>query len=370
MAFLFLFAGFFSFASGLRAEEARKQSISEQALERRQKVELLGFFLKDPKNAEVPKTPQAVELFNQAVKYFQSNDYELARQTLEESIQLDGQNSFAYELLGDINNYEQKLKEAKANYEIAYNLDPRANLKEKIEKIGTEAHVDKKLSTYGEEHFVIKYQKQGDQDKGFELRELLRTTYRDISRDFGYYFKRKVVVLLYEEEDFKKITQLPHWASGVYDGKVRMPINREGFTDQDLKALTAHEVTHAFIAGMSAGRAPAWINEGLAVYEEDKVKPRDLILFRSAIKTRTLMSLDQLISQDATASIEDPLLVSLFYEEAFQITKYLMDRYGVYPVKQILEQFGKGKNSDEAIRAVLKISPSRLEQEWKATFTK
>ena len=354
-------------AAPLQAEE--KKTAVEEAIERRQKVQLMSFFLKDPKDAVLPQTPLAIELYNEAVGYFQKQEYDLARQVLKDSLAQDNKNFFAYELLGDIDYLQQNLADAKANYEIAYNLQPTPELKKKLEKIQTEAPVEKKLATYAEEHFLIKYYNEKEKIVGFELRELLRTTYRNISQDFGYYFRHQVVVLLYDEEDFKKLTNLPHWVGGVYDGKVRMPMKRVGFGEDDLKAVTAHEMTHAFVAAMSEGKAPAWINEGLAQYEENKVREIDLLVFRSAVKTNTLLSLDQLLSHRVAVSEEDPLLVSLFYQESFHLARYLAGRYHLFALKQILAAFGKGKNSEEALEEVLHISTDRLEKEWRATFS-
>ncbi len=361
----------FCLALSFSAQAAEsKKSAAAESVERRQKVELLGFFLKDPKDAKLPETPMGVQLYNQAVVYYQKSELVLARQTLLESLQYDDLNPLAYELLGDIDFNAQKLKEAKSNYEIAYNLQPTESLREKLEKTAGEEKVDKKLSTYTEEHFIIKYHNQNKSYEGFELRELLRRTYSAISKDFGYYFKHQIVVLMYDEKDFAEITKLPHWVAGVYDGKVRMPINRAGYSEKDFQALARHEVTHAFVAGMSSQRAPSWINEGLAQFEENKIRPIDLLVFDAAVKTNSLLSLIQLTNEQGISSIKDQLTVALFYQQSYRFTSYLVQRYGMFNLKKMLAEFAAGKNSEEAVRAVFQVSMERLEKEWKATLTK
>lgn len=355
-------------SAGYPAENEKSKAAA--SVERRQKVELMGFFMKDPKDAKLPGTPMAVQLYNQAVVYFKNNDFALARQTLRESLKYDDLNSLAYELLGDLDFNEQKLKEAKSNYEIAYNLQPTSEIRQKLEKTLGEEKVDKKLATYTAEHFIIKYHNQEKGYEGFELRELLRNAYSGISKDFGHYFKHQIVVLLYDQKDFAEITKLPHWVAGVYDGKVRMPINRAGYSESDFKALAVHEVTHAFVAGMSGQRAPSWINEGLAQVQENKIRPIDLLVFNAAVKTGSLLPLLQLTNEAGVSTIKDQIDVALFYQQSFRLTDYLIKRYGMFTVKKMLAEFSKGKNSEEAIRAALQISPDRLEKEWKATLTK
>lgn len=349
------------------AAEEEKDSAAA-AIERRQEVEIKSYFLQDPQKAKLPTSILAVQFYNQAIQYFEKSEYDLAKQALQEAVMQDPSNSLAYELLGDVHNVQQDLAEAKLNYEFAYNLQPNAALKSKLEKLRSETQVEKKLSTYKEEHFLIKYHNQDKSMEGFELRELLRETYRNISRDFAYYFKNQLVVILYDEEDFRAISNAPHWAGGVYDGKVRMPVSRKGFAETDLKAVTAHEVTHAFVAQMSVQRAPAWLNEGLAQYQENKSRPLDMLVFDAAIKTKTLLPLDQIMNERSLESRTDPLWINLFYRQSFHLTNYLVKRYGFYYVKLMLGEFAKGKSSNEVVENVLKISVPKLEKEWRATF--
>jgi tetratricopeptide (TPR) repeat protein len=346
-----------------------KKSAAQESLERRQRSEIMGYFMKDPGQAKLPGTAMAVGLYNQAVGHFQKSEYDLARKALDDSLQYDAMNPLAYELIGDIDNLEQKLKDARLNYETAYRIGPSDRIKEKLEKLGKEEAVEGQLARYDEEHFVIQYQKTGQPYEGFELRELLRETYRNVSSDLGYYFQQKITVLLYDDEDFTALTGMPPWVAGLYDGKVRIPINREGFDNRDIRTIAAHELTHVF-AGMLSGRlAPPWINEGLAVYEENKVKPRDLVIFRAAVKTGTLFPLIELVDQKKTAAVTDPLLEGLFYEQSFQLTDYLIGRYGMFKIKQLLTEYGKGLDSQEVLENGLGISIDRLEREWRESLS-
>lgn len=342
----------------------------ESNLEKRQKIEIMSFFAKPPGQAKLPSAPISVSLNNQAVEYFQKQEYELARQTVLEALKQDSTNAYAYELLGEIYYMQQKLKDAKENYQISYALQPRPEVLEKIEKLIKETQVETKFSTYTEEHFIIKYHDNDKVVEGFELRELLRETYRQISQDFAHYLTYQIVVMLYEDEEFKAITGRPHWSSGLYDGKVRMPVKKGKSIDAELRALTRHEVTHAFVAAISKQSAPAWINEGIAVYEENKERKVDLLIFRSAIKTHTLIPVDQLMSQSHLEAMTDTSEVALFYQESFHLVDYLAARYGMFQVKQMLQKFTNDKTSDEVIREVLQISTEKLESEWKSTFIK
>lgn len=347
---------------------AGSENQENNSLARRQKVEILGFFLKDPGKARVPTTPIAVQMFNDAVEFYEKKEYDLASEALKDSLEYDPRNQLAYELLGDISYLQQRLAEAKEYYKKAYELGANSRLRDKLSKLREEASVERGMSTYRERHFIVKYKRDNKMYDGFDLRELLRETYRDISKDMGHYLNHQVVVLLYDREEFQQLTSLPHWAAGVYDGKIRMPAYQKNFKDRDLRALTAHEVTHVFVASLSNGRAPAWINEGLAEYQEDKVRRDDRLVLRSALKTGSLLPMDVLLTNGGATSLGDPLQVSLFYDQSFSLVSYLVERYGMFRVKKMLESFGKGKDSHDAIRSVLKISPEMLEKDWLASL--
>jgi len=71
------------------------------------------------------------------------------------------------------------------------------------------------------------------------------------------------------------------------------------------------------------------------------------------------------LDQKQTDTLKDPLLVNLFYEQSFQLVDYLIGRYGMFKIKQVLEEYGKGKGSEEVIRDIYQTSIERIEREWK-----
>ena len=354
---------------GFSGEAAEEGEAARGDVEARGRTQILSYFLGNPKDASGLKTPISIDRYNQGVEFYQKKEYELARQALEEAISHDSRNHLALELLGDIDYYEQKLGEAKSHYEAAFRLKPRRDLKKKIEKVEKEKSVEAGLATYREEHFLIKYAGEDRGLEGFELRELLRTTYREVGQDLGYFFKHKVVVLLYDEEEFRELSGAPHWSSGVYDGKIRLPAYRKGLTLTEIQKVMRHELTHAFVVEMSRGLCPAWLNEGLAEYEEAKVEAPDLRIMRAAIKTNTLYPLSTLFAKTGLVEVMDPLEVQLFYVEAYAVVKYIAERYSMFHVKKMLELFRQGKDSFEVVQEVLKISPLELENRWKESLT-
>ena len=59
---------------------------------------------------------------------------------------------------------------------------------------------------------------------------------------------------------------MPEWVAGVYDGRVRIPLD-DLYGDTHLSDTVRHELVHAFVDRLST-RCPAWLNEGLAQWVE------------------------------------------------------------------------------------------------------
>jgi tetratricopeptide (TPR) repeat protein len=338
----------------------------KESVERRQKIEIERFYAGN--DGRAPVAPMAIGFYNDAVKFFEKNEFDMAREALHESLALEPRNALALELLGEIENLQQNFEKAENYYKQSYLVSPSTRLRQKIEKIQKEQSVEKNLDTYDEEHFIIKYRKGEQGYEGYWLKNLLRDAYRQVSQDFGTYFNHKTAVLFYGGKEFHDVTGQAGWVGGLYDGKIRLPAYQQGFKELDLRAAATHEMTHAFVAALSGMRAPAWIHEGLAEYEQNKIQPVSMIVLNAAVRTRALMPLDRLFSEKLQMDKMDPLEVALFYQEAFSLVRYMIERFQMYRMKEILVKFKEGKPAEQAIEETLGISITQLEKEWLATL--
>jgi hypothetical protein len=58
------------------------------------------------------------------------------------------------------------------------------------------------------------------------------------------------------------------------------------------------------------------------------------------------------------------------YSLSLAILEFMIDRYGMYNVKRVLEELGKNKSIDEAMRDGLSISYEVFQKEWQSEFEK
>ncbi|MBN1587671.1 MAG: tetratricopeptide repeat protein [Candidatus Omnitrophica bacterium] len=243
----------------------------------------------------------------------------------------------SYVLLGSIAYDRQDLADAENLWQKALELDPDLSEVEKaLDKLQRERPVEDNFRRVGVFPFELRVDEALDPFDELRMRTLLNQVYREVGQDFGYWPKHTVVVLVYHPDNFRRGVDMPHWAAGAYDGKVRV-VDRD-YEDLPLPNLVRHEYTHAVIHELAQGRCPRWFNEGLAECEGGYRPLVELEYLRLAIEQNSLYAFDAL---DAAFDSPNPDEVRLAYYQSTMLVRYLIDRYGFWSIRQILEDLGQ-----------------------------
>jgi len=133
-----------------------------------------------------------------------------------------------------------------------------------LEKVRRERQAEHTMSRDLAGRFTIAYAAGVSDALAGTVRDVLQEAYGELGRELGYYPETDIPVLLYAREDFQAVTRSPAWAGAVYDGKIRVPLGGVERMTPQLRALLFHEYTHVLVRFLGKGRAPIWLNEGLA----------------------------------------------------------------------------------------------------------
>lgn len=224
-----------------------------------------------------------------------------------------------------------------------------------LDKIERERQAESGFRRMTTPHFVIKYLGSREAEARQVLPRLLEAAYERVGTQLGYRPLDRVTVVLYEDAQFRHVAGVHTWVSGLFDGKIRLPLGPALPPAPALERLLVHEYTHAAVHDLSRGRAPRWLQEGLAQVLEG-ASPDAGLRVRDDFD---LAGLDALIA-DA-----DPARARLGYDLALWIVQDLVTRGGTPPMRALLTRLGMGEPVAAVIPGVYGLRLAELESYWR-----
>ncbi len=203
--------------------------------------------------------------------------------------------------------------------------------------------------------FVVKYRDTLDAEARRAIVAHLEAAAARVDRALAYAPHQRTTVVLYEDHEFRDVTRVHAWATGLFDGKIRLPVGRVRPSAQELERLAGHEYAHAAIHELTRGRAPRWLHEGLAQVLEGAAS--DPILKAPAGLT--------LAGVEALAADSDPLRARAGYDIALWIVRDLLERGGLESMRELLARLGAGETLGEAMPRVYGLRLTELESQWR-----
>ena len=222
-------------------------------------------------------------------------------------------------------------------------------------KLEREVSLEQNTNTFSGKHFDLAYPDSFSEEWAEELVEQLESAYEEIGTKLNYYPEQKAQVLLFQTNDFKMVHDLPDWAGGVYDGKIKLPVPANA-VPVALKGAIYHEYTHHVIYLASSGNCPIWLNEGLAqIFEKGSEELPDIpeVYFDYDEK---LQSIDEGFKSSPNRNTAIKL-----YKLSFNTTCKLINEYGWNSVSDILRLLSIGKSFDEASNEILGETKETIE---------
>lgn len=237
--------------------------------------------------------------------------------------------------------------------------DPsHAGARQLLDKLERERRAEAGYQKIEGKHFVVKYRGPWEHEVRRALMETLEAVYVSVGREFDFFPPEQVIVILYPEERFQEVTGTHHWASGVFDGKIRLPARALQGPAQALGRLLAHEYTHALVHLRAKGRAPRWLQEGLAQHVEKAPDDPDLHLSGGM----TLAGLEALLADGDLAKARMGYKISLW------VVRDLLQRGGMERMGELLTRLGRGEPVGDAIPRVYGLPLAELEAQWQGVL--
>ena len=126
-----------------------------------------------------------------------------------------------------------------------------------------------------------------------------------------------------------------------------------------------HELAHVITLQLSNNRVPRWVTEGISVWEERRARPewgREMdVTFAHALDQGKVMKLAVL-----NEGFSDPRLISLAYHQASLVVEHLADVYGQAALKNFLRAFGRGLETDQALKEAFGATMDQIQTSFDA----
>ena len=301
---------------------------------------------------------------NQASAAYRGHDIDGASEALDHAIELKPDLAQAYVFRGQIEYDRQHLKEAKAAWQRAVELDPtQPELAKRLQQVTQELPVESKFDRLSQIHFDIRYEEQLQSPIGFDVQDALSQARRDVGSDFSCWPQHKLVVLVYSAESFRALRHdTPEWVAGQFDGKIRVPLPDVQLDPAAVRQIVYHEYTHAVIQDLTDGKCPTWLNEGLAEYEGQTQRTRDISILAKAFHAGPLTPPAKLSDQFSPSFSAEA--VGLAYEQSYSVAAYLIDRYAFWRIRRLLRALGDGQSFEAALASEMHVKLARLEAAW------
>ena len=211
-------------------------------------------------------------------------------------------------------------------------------------------------------HFAIRY-RGGETEVRRAVLDGLERAYDRISRELDVAVTEKIAVILSPETVFREVTQVHPWTQALFDGRIRIPVgDRVGGLDQVL----AHELTHALVHRLSRGRAPLWLQEGLAQELEGGGQDARLAAVKQ-IPRGDPLPLDTL---DALIRSSEEERVRQGYLLAWSGVRALVERRGMDGVRDLLSRLGRGESWEASFQASFGQPFREFTRDWAASLAK
>ncbi len=297
---------------------------------------------------------------------FLLDDDERAERELKRTVEINPREAIAYQMLGELCYRKDDLEAAVSYWEKAVELNPSdSKSRARLERVRREHDTEKDFNRAVTGHFLAKYEGGKRTYAGRIVLGILEEAYSDVGRSLTYYPDQEIQIILYSGAQFREVTDAPGWSGGVFDGKIRIPIGGIETETPGLRRLLYHEYTHAVVHAITS-RCPTWLNEGLAQYFEGrKISAAQREALRRIVRPGKLPPLSNLEGPFTRLSGDRARYAYLFSLSAVQ---YMVDNFGMYRVKNVLEELADRADTAEAISDGLAVSYEEFERGWKRSL--
>ena len=302
---------------------------------------------------------QPVLLMNVAYIQLQRAEFRESLEYLDRAKRLAPNNGDVYKLSGWAYYGMNQLEPAKRDWEKAQSLHPDTEVQAALEKVQRDIQEEANYRENESAHFELRYDGASEPELAREVLRTLEGHYEQIESELNYSPPDPIGVVLYTQQGFADITRAPDWVGALNDGRIRVPVQGLTGVTPELSRVLRHELTHSFIQQKTHGRAPTWLQEGVAQWMEGKRSDESASVLVQVYEQGHAAPLGKLEGSWMGLS-ED--MVRYSYAWALANVEYIVQTEGMGDIERILDRIAAGRSTEEALHEVLRSDYGDLMQ--------
>lgn len=254
------------------------------------------------------------------------------------------------------NKTEQAVKE----WKLSEQLHPDPQVEQALAKAEKDAKEEEGYREGETQHFSLKYNGAATPDLARQILRTLEGEFDDIESQLDYTPPNQISVILYTQQAFADITRAPGWAGAVYDGRLRIPVQGLTNVTPDLARVLKHELTHCFITQKSQGRAPTWLQEGVAQWMEGRRSSADAGALVAAASQGGVPDLRSLEGSWMSLPTDS---ASLAYAWALAVVESIIQNGGISDISRLIDRMATAASPEDALRQTLHSDYDDMQQQ-------
>ena len=266
----------------------------------------------------------------------------------EDSLTYDPENGKALVFLGTLAYSRDDLSQAVDFWKRSLGMMSSTEwttLSNQISQAERDLVIEKKFADLQTEHFMVRFEGAHGAEGVTALGALLE---REYSRLFHmiHLGPTHVAVIVYANDNFKRIAEGKDWVLGLYNGRIRLRLEELG--TERASWIVAHELAHAFLAHTYGRLIPIWVHEGFAQFCETPhpMTEHQKEILESVTSRRGWVPLKWLDRRFQQPSNGDDLARS--YIQARWVVDFLITTKGMTLFQQFLKKLSSSSAIDQA----------------------
>jgi len=302
-------------------------------------------------------------LLNLSVVYLRENQFSTALESLEHARRVLPDSSPVAadiaKLMGWAYYGANRLDHAVEEWKLAERLRPDPDVENALEKAERDRAEEGSYREGETVHFALKYNGSATPDLAREILHALEEDFRALESQLDFTPPEQIGVILYTEQSFADITRAPSWAGAINDGRIRIPVQGLISVTPELGRVLKHELTHSFVGQKSHGRAPTWLQEGVAQYMEG----------RRTVNVGALLDAANQGFVPTLAGLEGSWMglsgssAAMAYAWSLAVVEAIVQAGGISDLSRLLDRIASAPSTEEAVRDALHSDYADLQQQ-------